>query len=138
MLKLCGSTIVSSLSATNILADAIGARLPSWVLMAASYLPTSAFAVLWKTRFLAKQLGSRIIRDKMDAARKGLDIDNDIYGSLRELFSQDCALIKVMGSRRRPIGCKKQCNERGRDRRPDSVVSARRTRNGGMDVFLEK
>ncbi|KAJ7926341.1 cytochrome P450 [Mycena leptocephala] len=79
---LCGSTIVSSLSATNILADAIGARLPSWVLMAASHLPTSAFAVLWKTRFLAKQLGSRIIRDKMDAARKGLDIDNDIYGSL--------------------------------------------------------
>ncbi|KAF8210037.1 cytochrome P450 [Mycena galopus ATCC 62051] len=76
------TTIVSSLSAANILADAIGASLPSWVLMAASYLPTSAFAVLWKTRFLAKELGSRIIRDKMDAARKGLDIDNDIYGSL--------------------------------------------------------
>jgi hypothetical protein len=137
MLKLCGSTIASSLSATNLLADAIGARLPSWVLMAASHLPTSAFTVLWKTRFLAKRLGSRIIRDKMDAARKGLDIDNDIYGSLRELFSQDCAFIKVMGSRR-PIGCKKQCNERGRDRRPDSVVSARWTRNGGMDVFFEK
>ncbi|KAJ7926353.1 cytochrome P450 [Mycena leptocephala] len=76
------TTLVSSLSATNILADAIGSRLPSWVLMAASYLPTSAFAVLRKTRFLTKQLGSRIIRDKMDAARKGLDIDNDIYGSL--------------------------------------------------------
>ncbi|KAF7328882.1 Cytochrome P450 [Mycena venus] len=76
------TTIASSLSATHILADAIGASLPSWVLVAASYLPTNAFTVLRKTRFLAKQLGSRIIRDKMDAARKGLDIDNDIYGSL--------------------------------------------------------
>ncbi|KAF7328879.1 Cytochrome P450 [Mycena venus] len=80
--ELYDSTITSSLSATHILADAIGASLPSWVLTAASYLPTSAFTVLRKTRFLSKQLGSRIIRDKMDAARKGLDVDNDIYGSL--------------------------------------------------------
>ncbi|KAJ7926314.1 cytochrome P450 [Mycena leptocephala] len=31
----------------------------------------------YRLGFLAKQLGSRIIRDKMDAARKGLDIDNE-------------------------------------------------------------
>ncbi|KAF7355997.1 Cytochrome P450 [Mycena venus] len=76
------SPLAASLSAASILVDAIRVRLPSWVSVIASLLPTPAFTVIRKNRYLASQLGSRIVHEKMNAARKGLDIDNDIYGLL--------------------------------------------------------
>ncbi|KAJ6522716.1 cytochrome P450, partial [Mycena capillaripes] len=76
------SPLAASLSAASILIDAIRVRLPSWVSVIASFLPTSAFTVIRKNRYLASQLGSRIVHEKLDAARKGLDIDSDIYGLL--------------------------------------------------------
>ncbi|KAJ7879816.1 cytochrome P450 [Mycena leptocephala] len=74
--------LTDSLSAASILVDAIRVRLPSWVSAIASLLPTPAFTVIRKNNCLASQLGSRIVHEMMDAARKGLDIDSDIYGLL--------------------------------------------------------
>ncbi|KAJ7346087.1 cytochrome P450 [Mycena albidolilacea] len=74
--------LTASLSAASILIDALRVHLPSWVSVIASFLPTPAFTVIRKNRYLASQLGSRIVHEKMDAVQKGLDIDSDIYGLL--------------------------------------------------------
>ncbi|KAJ7894166.1 cytochrome P450 [Mycena olivaceomarginata] len=70
-------------SETHILADAIGSYLPAWVWRAAIYLPTTGAAVARKERFLAKQVGGRIVREKIDAAKQGLEMNNDLFSLLQ-------------------------------------------------------
>jgi hypothetical protein len=85
-------------------------HLPSWVSVIASLLPTPAFTVIRKNRYLASQLGSRIVNEKMDAAQKGLDIDSDIYGFLGECSagSSRVFLKGLATSRHRSLGGKEE------------------------------
>ncbi|KAJ6527707.1 cytochrome P450 [Mycena capillaripes] len=79
--------LTASQSESHILADAIGSRLPGWLWRAAIYLPTAAAAVVRKQNSLANQVGGRIVQDKVDAAKQGLEINNDLFSLLRKYLS---------------------------------------------------
>ncbi|KAJ7304883.1 cytochrome P450 [Mycena albidolilacea] len=74
--------LTASQSETHILADAIGSYLPAWVWRVAIYLPTTGAAAARKERFLAKQVGGRIVQEKIDAAKQGLEMNNDLFSLL--------------------------------------------------------
>ncbi|KAF8217266.1 cytochrome P450 [Mycena galopus ATCC 62051] len=74
-------TWMSNVSLSVISEDAIGTYMP-WLLSVVTYLPTSAFRTIHKARYLADWLGTRVVREKLEAAKQGLDVDNDIYGML--------------------------------------------------------
>jgi hypothetical protein len=76
--------LAASQSAAQILADAIGARLPTWVFDGAIYLPTQSFKTLHKEKYLAKRLGRQIVREKLDTVRQGLEFNNDVCSLLRQ------------------------------------------------------
>ncbi|KAJ6557041.1 cytochrome P450 [Mycena vulgaris] len=81
--------LASSVSAAQILANALGALLPTSVFNAAIYLPTSAFRAVRKAKHLAEDLGRRVVREKMDAARQGLETDSDVYAQLLNPVQSD-------------------------------------------------
>ncbi|KAJ6548578.1 cytochrome P450, partial [Mycena capillaripes] len=72
----------SSQSAGQIVADAIGAHLPTWLVRAAVYLPTKTFKTIRTAKYLGNRLGERVVRGKEELARQGLDINHDIFGLL--------------------------------------------------------
>ncbi|KAJ7790713.1 cytochrome P450 [Mycena olivaceomarginata] len=74
--------LVSNHSASQVLADAIGARMPTFVWRAAIHLPTPTFKTIRRAKYLADEVGTRAIRDKTAAARQGLEIDTDVFGRL--------------------------------------------------------
>ncbi|KAJ7122199.1 cytochrome P450 [Mycena epipterygia] len=74
--------LASSQSAVQIIADAIGARLPRWLLRMAIYLPTTTFKAVRRARLLANDIGRQIARDKMDAAKQGLEMNIDVFSLL--------------------------------------------------------
>ncbi|KAF7344262.1 Cytochrome P450 [Mycena venus] len=74
--------LTATQSETHILADAIGSYLPAWVWRAAIYLPTTGAVVARKERFFAKQVGDRIVQEKIDAAEQGLEMNNDLFSFL--------------------------------------------------------
>ncbi|KAJ6554211.1 cytochrome P450 [Mycena capillaripes] len=61
---------------------AIGGRLPAWCWQAAMYFPTTAGKTIRKERSFADHTGRRIVREKMDAAAKGLESNTDVFGLL--------------------------------------------------------
>ncbi|KAJ6557050.1 cytochrome P450 [Mycena vulgaris] len=81
--------LTSNQSAAQILATALGALLPTSVFSAAIYLPTSAFRAIRKAQYLAENLGRRVVQEKMDAARQGLETDSDVYGQLLNPVQSD-------------------------------------------------
>ncbi|KAJ7897582.1 cytochrome P450 [Mycena olivaceomarginata] len=74
--------LVSNHSASQLLADAIGARMPTFVWRAAIHLPTPTFKTVRRAKYLADEVGTRAIHDKRTAARQGLEIDTDVFGRL--------------------------------------------------------
>ncbi|KAJ7113165.1 cytochrome P450 [Mycena epipterygia] len=76
------AVISSTQSAAHILADAIAERLPVWLSRTSIYLPTAAFRVLRKAKYVVKRLGDHIVREKMQAAKQGLEMDTDVYSLL--------------------------------------------------------
>ncbi|KAF8142227.1 cytochrome P450 [Mycena galopus ATCC 62051] len=82
-------TLSASQSAAQILADAIGARMPTVLLRAAFYLPTQMFKDIRKARYLADELGNRVVREKENAARQGLEVNTDVFGQLVEQHRSD-------------------------------------------------
>ncbi|KAF7356161.1 Cytochrome P450 [Mycena venus] len=82
-------TIASSQSATQIVADAIGARLPGWVWRGAIHLPTATCKAIRTAKRLANELGNQVLREKREAAEQGLDINTDLYGRLLDLHRLD-------------------------------------------------
>ncbi|KAF7356162.1 Cytochrome P450 [Mycena venus] len=83
------SAIASSQSAGQIVADAIGARLPGWVWRAAIHLPTATCKAIRTAKRLANELGNQVLREKREAAEQGLDINTDLYGQLLDLHLLD-------------------------------------------------
>ncbi|KAF8172542.1 cytochrome P450 [Mycena galopus ATCC 62051] len=74
--------LTASQSEAHIIAEAIGSHLPTWVWRAAAYFPTAAASVARKGRSLCSEIGGRIIREKLDAAAKGLENDSDLFSTL--------------------------------------------------------
>ncbi|KAJ7662847.1 cytochrome P450 [Mycena polygramma] len=74
--------IASTQSSTQLLGEAISARFPSWFTRAAIHLPTQTFKVIRKAKYLAKQIGTRCVREKRDTARQRLETDTDLYGQI--------------------------------------------------------
>ncbi|KAJ6489896.1 cytochrome P450 [Mycena sanguinolenta] len=66
----------------HVLADAIGFHLPKWFWRTMMHLPTTKFNTARTTRQLAKRIGGLIVRDKMDAAKQGLEISDDLFSRL--------------------------------------------------------
>ncbi|KAJ6455320.1 cytochrome P450 [Mycena vitilis] len=83
--------LTASQSEAQMLADAIIARFPSWMWEMLMYLPSTAARVMRKERYLTDLIGRRIVREKMDAASKGLEIDNDVFSLLLNPDSSDSA-----------------------------------------------
>ncbi|KAJ7669943.1 cytochrome P450 [Mycena polygramma] len=65
-----------------ILADGIAGHLPSWIWEALMYLPTTAAKLARKERHSTNRIGQRLVREKMEAASKGLETNNDVYSLL--------------------------------------------------------
>ncbi|KAJ7847981.1 cytochrome P450, partial [Mycena leptocephala] len=76
--------VSSTQSSFQILAEAISAHLPKSVRRAVIHLPTQTFKIIRAINRATDALGKRIVREKTDAARQGLDIDTDVYGQLLE------------------------------------------------------
>ncbi|KAJ7184879.1 cytochrome P450 [Mycena filopes] len=77
--------LAATRSRGQVIADAISGYLPPWLSHAAINLPTPTFKVIRESRRLAHELGTRVVREKVAAARKGLDVDGDVYGVLLNL-----------------------------------------------------
>ncbi|KAF8172535.1 cytochrome P450 [Mycena galopus ATCC 62051] len=73
--------LTASQSETHILAEGILSLLP-WIWPAMEHLPTKASSVARKGRSLAAEVGGQIVREKLDAAAKGLDTKTDLFGIL--------------------------------------------------------
>ncbi|KAJ7870890.1 cytochrome P450 [Mycena leptocephala] len=81
--------LTATQSEGHILADAIGSRLPGWLWRAAIYLPTASAAIARREKSLARLVGGRIVQEKVDAAKQGLEINNDLFSLLRTYLSQE-------------------------------------------------
>ncbi|KAJ6451241.1 cytochrome P450 [Mycena vitilis] len=74
--------IACNQSSLQIMADAIGACLPSWLRGAAKHLPTEQFKTIRRAKYLADRKGAQSVRERRDSARQGLEMDTDLYGKL--------------------------------------------------------
>ncbi|KAJ7673673.1 cytochrome P450 [Mycena polygramma] len=69
-------------SEAHILLDAIGSQVPRWLWRAAVFLPTNAFKIVRKERYYARKLGGQLVEEKREAARKGLELNDDFFSVL--------------------------------------------------------
>ncbi|KAK7044320.1 cytochrome P450 [Favolaschia claudopus] len=76
--------VKSSATQTNrdLLVDAVGFHLPGWFWRIVMRLPTATFNTARTVRSLATEIGGRIVREKIDATRKGLEINQDLFSRL--------------------------------------------------------
>ncbi|KAJ7196434.1 cytochrome P450 [Mycena pura] len=86
--------ISSSQSTGQVLGGAICALLPQWFLHRAIYLPTKTFRACRTQLYLANREGRRIVREKTEAARLGLETDGDLYGVLLNSNRSDTKSIQ--------------------------------------------
>ncbi|KAJ7643400.1 cytochrome P450 [Mycena polygramma] len=76
------SELTASQSDAQLLVDGITEHLPSWIWEVLMHLPTTAAKVLRKQRYLTARIGVRAVREKVEAASKGLEVDNDVFSRL--------------------------------------------------------
>ncbi|KAJ7182394.1 cytochrome P450 [Mycena crocata] len=72
----------SSQSPIQLITDALSASLPRWVMGATIHLPTATFRALHRERYLANEVGERIVQEKLEVVRQGLERNNDIFSRL--------------------------------------------------------
>ncbi|KAJ7314834.1 cytochrome P450 [Mycena albidolilacea] len=87
----------STQTAGHILADALGARLPTWLLRAALHLPTKTFNAARKASHLAQSLGAQAVKEKHDLVQQGLNTDGDIFGILLDQVHSNTERIPLTG-----------------------------------------
>ncbi|KAJ6517890.1 cytochrome P450 [Mycena vitilis] len=73
---------IMRVSDAQLLVDGIAEHLPSWIWELMMHLPTTAAKVLRKQRYLTTCIGVRAVREKVEAASKGLEVDNDVFSRL--------------------------------------------------------
>ncbi|KAJ6477923.1 cytochrome P450 [Mycena vitilis] len=76
-------------SETHLLLDAIGSQLPRWIWRAAVFLPTNAFRIVRKERYYARKLGGQLVEEKREAARQGLELNDDFFSLLANPDNSD-------------------------------------------------
>ncbi|KAJ6529787.1 cytochrome P450 [Mycena capillaripes] len=81
-------------SSVQMMAEAIAAYFPAWLSRAAIHLPTQNFKIIRRAKYLANEVGKRVIREKRDAARLGLELNTDLYGQLVELHDSKNTLTE--------------------------------------------
>jgi len=74
--------LTATQSETEVLVDALGVWFPLWLWRAAMYLPTRTFKSFSKQKYLANQIGRRIVKDRLDSARQGLEATDDLFSLL--------------------------------------------------------
>ncbi|KAJ7804521.1 cytochrome P450 [Mycena olivaceomarginata] len=74
--------LTATQSATQILVDALSLRLPLWLWPAAIYLPTTAFNVMRRSKHLANKVGHETVDKRLNAVRRGLEMNNDLFSRL--------------------------------------------------------
>jgi len=81
--------LTASQSASQVLFDLIAAHLPQWFLHQAVHLPTKTFGALRAQIHFAEREGWRLVREKTEAAKLGLETDGDLYGVLLNSVRSD-------------------------------------------------
>ncbi|KAF7342536.1 Cytochrome P450 [Mycena sanguinolenta] len=81
--------LAANQSPGQILSDAISVRLPRWILKAAIHLPTTTFHIIRTAKALVKELGGKIIREKIDVARQGSVAETDVFDMLLGLGNME-------------------------------------------------
>ncbi|KAJ7635067.1 cytochrome P450 [Roridomyces roridus] len=76
------ASLSTGLNGTIVLIDAVGSHLPEWVWDIVTLLPTAAFNILRRVKHLARRIGKRVVREKMDAISQGLEMENDVFTRL--------------------------------------------------------
>ncbi|KAJ6481549.1 cytochrome P450 [Mycena vitilis] len=77
-----------SQSAHHILAEAVGNQLPRWLARAVINLPTRTLNIIRTTKYLAKEVGKQIVREKLEVGQKGMGSQMDVYDML---LDQSCS-----------------------------------------------
>ncbi|KAJ7215187.1 cytochrome P450 [Mycena rebaudengoi] len=85
-------------SRAHILADVLLAYIPAPILRLALFIPTTAFRVIRKSKNLTNQLGERLVNDKLETSRRGLEMDNDVYSSIGDLLLASAVLLGVVNA----------------------------------------
>ncbi|KAJ7209184.1 cytochrome P450 [Mycena pura] len=81
--------LTASQSASQVLFDMIAAHLPQWLLHQAIHLPTKTFGALRAQVHFAEREGWRLVREKTEGAKLGLETDGDLYGVLLNSVRSD-------------------------------------------------
>ncbi|KAJ7362513.1 cytochrome P450 [Mycena albidolilacea] len=81
--------LTATRSEAQLLVDALSDRLPLWLWHAATYLPTTAFKIIRRGNELADQMGRQIVRERLDAAKQGLKMNDDLFSILLDPDVQD-------------------------------------------------
>ncbi|KAK7029935.1 cytochrome P450 [Favolaschia claudopus] len=79
-------SLSSSQSAPHIFA--IGACMPKWVWTLASKMPTATFKVIRSAKNLTERLGEKVVQNKRDLKRQGMEINTDVFGVLMDQYRQ--------------------------------------------------
>ncbi|KAF7374048.1 Cytochrome P450 [Mycena sanguinolenta] len=79
------TTLGSSQSAVQILADAVAVRLPKWVWRAVMYLPITTFKIIRTAKSFAREIGERSICGKMEAGQQD---QTDVFDMFLDLGSR--------------------------------------------------
>jgi hypothetical protein len=83
-LRCLSSELSASRFKTKALVDALGDWLPIGFWRAATYLPTTTFRTIRRGSYLANQIGRQIVRERLDAARQGLEMNDDLFSLMCE------------------------------------------------------
>ncbi|KAJ7268173.1 cytochrome P450 [Mycena haematopus] len=83
--------LAANQSAAQIFSNAVTVRLPKWVFKAVMRLPTTTFNIIRTAKAHANELGKKVIREKMDAAREGsvAETARDVFDLLLDLGNSE-------------------------------------------------
>ncbi|KAJ7245279.1 cytochrome P450, partial [Mycena rebaudengoi] len=81
--------VASDRSPAHLLSVSLIKYLPSWCFQPALTFRTEASIALQTSQKLTQELGTRMVQEKLDASRKGLEVHDDIYSMLLHPNSAD-------------------------------------------------
>ncbi|KAJ7635247.1 cytochrome P450 [Roridomyces roridus] len=74
--------LVIQVNKTSILIEFFGNQFPEWIWDIIALVPTQTLKELRKGKELAKRIGVRLVREKVAAAKLGLEMDGDVFSQL--------------------------------------------------------
>ncbi|KAJ7635237.1 cytochrome P450 [Roridomyces roridus] len=86
--------LASVMDKGTIVGGVVANRLPTWVLRLATLIPTPALNELRKGLLLAKQIGRRLVQEKLTEARQGLEAHKDVFSQILNADQSDKTLTE--------------------------------------------